>query len=165
MGRRRSRMDTHASTQRTISKGRNYQQKTQTPSKEWCPWSMSTLRGCTHVMHGRSRMTIDPRIPTMPGRSTSGFHRPGRHCLHQARNAVRCWASRMKVALSIFFSRREASEAVKGFSPRRCLAINSYRRVRFPVSISSTANYLIYPLSDPSRSEVGHAYRGSMPVL
>ena len=25
-------------------------------------------------MHGRSRMTIDPRIPTMPGRSTSGFH-------------------------------------------------------------------------------------------
>ena len=25
-------------------------------------------------------MTIDPRIPTMPGRSTSGFHRPGRHC-------------------------------------------------------------------------------------
>ena len=29
--------------------------------------------GCTHVMHGRSRMTIDPRTPTMPGRSTSGF--------------------------------------------------------------------------------------------
>ena len=29
--------------------------------------------GCTHVMHGRSRMTVDPRIPTMPGQSTSGF--------------------------------------------------------------------------------------------
>ena len=27
---------------------------------------------------GRSRMTIDPRIPTMPERSTSGFHQPGR---------------------------------------------------------------------------------------
>ena len=26
------------------------------------------------LMHGRSLMTIDPRIPTMPGRSTSGFH-------------------------------------------------------------------------------------------
>ena len=26
-------------------------------------------------MHGRSRIAIDPRIPTMPGRSTSGFHR------------------------------------------------------------------------------------------
>ena len=26
---------------------------------------------CTHVMHGRSRVTIDPRIPAMPGRSTS----------------------------------------------------------------------------------------------
>ena len=31
------------------------------------------------VMHGRSRMTIAPRILTMPGRSPSGFHRPGRH--------------------------------------------------------------------------------------
>ena len=31
-------------------------------------------------MHVRSRMTIDPRIPTMPGRSTSSFHQPGRHC-------------------------------------------------------------------------------------
>ena len=30
------------------------------------------------LMHGRSRMTIDPRNPTMPGRSMSGFHRPGR---------------------------------------------------------------------------------------
>ena len=45
---------------------------------------------------GRSRMTINPRIPTMPGRSTSGFHQPGRHCLHQAQSAVRCSASRMK---------------------------------------------------------------------
>ena len=52
--------------------------------------------GCTQFVYGRSRMTIDPRIPTMPGRSTSGFHQPGRHCLHQARSAVRCLASRMK---------------------------------------------------------------------
>ena len=44
----------------------------------------------------RSRMTIDPRIPTMPGRSTSGCHQLGRHCLHQARSAVRCSASRME---------------------------------------------------------------------
>ena len=41
------------------------------------------LGGCTQLMHGRSRMTIDFRIPTMPGRSTSAFHQPGRHCLHQ----------------------------------------------------------------------------------
>ena len=33
--------------------------------------------GCTQFVHGRSRMTLDPRIPTMPGRSTSGFHQPG----------------------------------------------------------------------------------------
>ena len=29
--------------------------------------------GCAHVMHGRGRMTMEPCIPTMPGRSTSGF--------------------------------------------------------------------------------------------
>ena len=40
-------------------------------------------------MDGRSCMTIGPRILTMPGRSLSGFHRPGRHCLHQARSAGR----------------------------------------------------------------------------
>ena len=47
--------------------------------------------GCTHVMHGRSRMAIDPctPTPTMPERSTSSFHRPGRHCLHQARSKRR----------------------------------------------------------------------------
>ena len=32
-------------------------------------------RWFTHVMHGRSRITIIPRILTMAGRSTSGFHR------------------------------------------------------------------------------------------
>ena len=48
------------------------------------------------VVHGRSRMTIDPRIPTIPGRSTLGYHQPGRHCLHQARSAVKCSASRME---------------------------------------------------------------------
>ena len=37
--------------------------------------------GCTQFELGRSRMTINPRIPTMPGRSTSGFHQPDRHCL------------------------------------------------------------------------------------
>ena len=55
--------------------------------------------GCTHFMHSRSRMTIDPRISTVSGRSTSstsGLHRPGRHRVDQARIAVRCSASRMK---------------------------------------------------------------------
>ena len=37
--------------------------------------------GVLIVMHGSSRMTIDPRIPTMPGQSTSGFHRPGTELL------------------------------------------------------------------------------------
>ena len=32
--------------------------------------------GALDIIHGRSRMPIDPRIPTMPGRNTSGFHRP-----------------------------------------------------------------------------------------
>ena len=58
--------------------------------------------GGTQFVHGRSRMTIDPRIPTMPGRSTSGFHQPGKHCLHQAQSAVRCSASRMKGSTASF---------------------------------------------------------------
>ena len=55
-----------------------------------------------NVCSGRSRMTTDPQITidrsfvSMPERSTSVFHRPGRHCLHQAQSAVRCWASRTK---------------------------------------------------------------------
>ena len=53
-------------------------------------------RGCSQLMHGRSRMAIDPRIPTMPGRSMSSFHQSGRHFFHEARIAVRCSASRMK---------------------------------------------------------------------
>ena len=42
-----------------------------------------------HGMHGRSRGTIDPRIPTTPGRSTLGFHRPGRYFAPKARSTVR----------------------------------------------------------------------------
>ena len=53
-------------------------------------------KGVLIVMRGRNRMTLDRRIPTMPGRSVSGFYRPGRHCLHQARGAVRGSRNRMK---------------------------------------------------------------------
>ena len=52
--------------------------------------------GSTYAMHGRSRATIYPCIPPMPGRSTSHFHRPGNHCLHQAQRVVRWSASCMK---------------------------------------------------------------------
>ena len=40
--------------------------------------------------------TIDPRIPTMPRRSTSGFNRPGRHRLHQARSTLTSSVNRVK---------------------------------------------------------------------
>ena len=50
---------------------------------------------CTQFVHGRSRISIDPRISTLPGRSTSAFHQRGSHCLHPARSAVRWSASRM----------------------------------------------------------------------
>ena len=33
-------------------------------------------RECTHVMHGRGCIAIDPRNPAILGRRTSGFHRP-----------------------------------------------------------------------------------------
>ena len=59
------------------------------------PWAFRG--GVLIFMRGRSRMAIDPRIRTTLGRSTSGFHRPGRHCLlpPSAKRNVRCWASRM----------------------------------------------------------------------
>ena len=38
-------------------------------------------RNVLDLIYGRSHMAIDPRIPTMLGRSVSGFHRPGRHRL------------------------------------------------------------------------------------
>ena len=37
------------------------------------------------LMHCRSSMTVFPRIPTMPGRRTSGFQRRGRRRVHHAR--------------------------------------------------------------------------------
>ena len=48
------------------------------------------------TMLGCSRMNIHPRISTMPGRSMPGFHRRGRHCLHQSRSAVGSTTSRVK---------------------------------------------------------------------
>ncbi|CAN0231465.1 unnamed protein product [Laminaria digitata] len=49
--------------------------KTQTFDSDSCSISNTSV---PIFMHGRGRMTIDPRIPTMPGRSTSGYRRPGR---------------------------------------------------------------------------------------
>ena len=46
-------------------------------------------------MHSHNLKAIDLCIPTMPGRGTSGFHRPERHQMHQARSAARRSASRM----------------------------------------------------------------------
>ena len=57
--------------------------------REQAPWpGMGGGWGCVPVMHGRSRMTIDPRIPTMPVGSTSGFDRPSRHCFEGGRTAA-----------------------------------------------------------------------------
>ena len=39
--------------------------------------------GAIVIMHGRSRMDIDPRVPTMPGREGGGCS-PTRQTLHQA---------------------------------------------------------------------------------
>ena len=53
-----------------------------------------------NIKHGRLGMTKDPRFPSMPGRSMSGFHRPGRHRVHQGRSAVRRSASHMEGELN-----------------------------------------------------------------
>ena len=54
-----------------------------------------------HFVHSRSHMAVDPRIRTVRGRSTLGFHQPGRHREHQVRGTVRCSASRTKGGLHL----------------------------------------------------------------
>ena len=83
-------------------------------------------------MHGRSLMTIDPRIPTMPGRSASGFHRPGRHRVHQARSAVRGSADRMKGELlptKIYFVKRTSARGLIIYPGCPRVMIRSGRKV------------------------------------
>lgn len=69
--------------------------------------------GLLIIMHGRSLRIVDPRIPAMLGGDTSGFHPPGRHCLHQTRTAMRCSPSRIKI---------------------RCILLRSWGVVRMRVS-------------------------------
>ena len=52
------------------------------------------------LMNGRSRIPLDPRIPTMSGRSMSGFHRPGRHCLHWGGGG---WGACATITVNRFF--------------------------------------------------------------
>ena len=57
------------------------------PKRDWGSKGVKERRGvCAHSVHGRSRMIVDPCTPAMPGRSTSGFHRPGRQLLAPSAN-------------------------------------------------------------------------------
>ena len=47
-------------------------------------------------MHGRSCMTIDPGVPTLPARSTSGFTDQADIACTKREAPVRCSAGRMK---------------------------------------------------------------------
>ena len=47
------------------------------PDDACCDMGECVCGGWTRFVHGRSRMTIDPRIPNVPGRSTLGFPQPG----------------------------------------------------------------------------------------
>ena len=44
--------------------------------------------GCTQCVHGRSGVDHRPSHAYNDRRSTSGFHRPGRHGVHLTRSAV-----------------------------------------------------------------------------
>ena len=55
-------------------------------------------------------------IPPIPGQNTPGFHPRGRHCLHQARSAVRCLAGRMKGEVSCILL---TTDLVRGTPGRR----------------------------------------------
>ena len=82
--------------------------------------------GCTHVMHGRSRMTIDLRSPAMPERSsTSTFHRPGRHYLVEPREAASRRPSRCRC-----YARSELVHVWRRSSRLRPKLVWSYVRTR-----------------------------------
>ena len=72
-------------------------------------WGEERGGGITTAMHDRSRPTIGPRIPTMPGQTTSGFHRPGRLCLHQTTGGV-IMLTFMVIARSTIDPRTPATE-------------------------------------------------------
>ena len=87
------------------------------------------------VMHGCSRMAVEPRIPTVPGRSTSEFCRPEIYCLHQARSDMTCWASSMKGELHPTYTCR------RFFSPS-CNGRNSNQ----PLGHAAAGSPLLSPL-------------------
>ena len=102
--------------------------------------------GCTQFVDGRSRMSINPRIPTIPGRSTSGFHQPGRHCLRQARSAVRCSASRMKGELHP--SKNRSKDGLRHLVPTFLLMDDSANELPWflvwPLQRQQWAYFLLY---------------------
>ena len=100
--------------------------------------------GRTPVVHGCSRMTIDPRIP-MPGRSTPDFHQPGRHCLHQARSTVRCSASRMKGELHP--SKNHSQDGLRHLVPTFLL-----------MNDSADELYFVFVVWGHSRDSSGYCY-------
>ena len=90
-----------------LSRGTTNKSRTE-PSKKTSQTHPKTAEGGVLIaMHDRSRMTIGPRIPTTPGRSTSSF-RPDSHYLSQARSADKRSANRMMVSCILL---RTACEA------------------------------------------------------
>lgn len=51
--------------------------------------------GGLDILHDKIGTIVNPRIPFILGRSTSGIYRQGRHCLHQSRSALSGSASFM----------------------------------------------------------------------
>ena len=59
-------------------------------ASDWCACvRRGRWEGVLNVMLGRGRMILDPLIPVLPRQRASGFHRPGRHGLHQAQTKRR----------------------------------------------------------------------------
>ena len=105
-------------------------------------------------------MTVDARIPTMPGRSTSGFHRPDRHCLHQAPSAVRCWTSRMTGELHhtknrlirTFLHMDDSIELVDLFSGQEISRFFIYTDAKWPGRSVDSLDALVFGRSTFSRA-------------
>ena len=74
----------------------------------------SYVRLCAQFVHSRIRMAIDPRISTMPGRNTSGFHQHGRENFSTVLGCKTAWEVTVRVVLGLLGDNRGVGEGGDG---------------------------------------------------
>ena len=143
---------------------------------------MSGRNGVLIIMHGRSRMTIGPRITTTPRPSTSGFHRPGRRGgrSHWLRNGTALFLHQIgcQAPLASFLAAKRGTTCSSGggennSSYRDCRPMRTLvaERLKQPAAESTASSHRRLPLAPAfgfrrsRRRETGVESRGEPHVL